>query len=104
MIHFYVLDSSGDKVSGIQVKLDFGDELSSGERNKEKKVDSNKLRQWVLSTTNVMKETLKQTNDGSLTKRVLSSKVNAFSFIIKGQIAIKKESDGNDNKLIGISR
>ena len=59
MIHFYVLDSSGDKVSGIQVKLDFGDELSSGERNKEKKVDSNKLSQWVLSTTNVMKQTLK---------------------------------------------
>ena len=41
------------------MKLDFGDELSSGERNKEKKVDSNKLCQWVLSTTNVMKETLK---------------------------------------------
>ena len=59
MIHFYVLDSSADKVSGIQVKLDFADELSSGERNKEKKVDSNKLSQWVLSTTKVMKETLK---------------------------------------------
>ena len=59
MNNFYVLDSSGDKISGIQVKLDFGDELSSGERNKEKKVDSNKLSQWVLSTTNVMKETLK---------------------------------------------
>ena len=26
-----------------------------------------------------------------------------FSFIIRGQIALKKESDGNDNKLIGIS-
>ena len=59
MINFYVLDSSGDKVSGIQVKLDFGDELSSGERNKEKKVDSNKLSQWALSKTNVMKQTLK---------------------------------------------
>ena len=59
MIHFCVLDSSGDKVSGIQVKLDFGDELSSGERNKEKKVESNKLSQWVLSSTKVMKETLK---------------------------------------------
>ena len=59
MIHFCVLDSSGDKISGIQVKLDFGDELSSGERNKEKKVESNKLSQWVLSSTKVMKETLK---------------------------------------------
>ena len=59
MIHFCVLDSSGDKISGIQVKLDFGDELSSGERNKEKKVDSNKLSQWALSATNAMKQTLK---------------------------------------------
>ena len=59
MIHFCVLDSSGDKISGIQVKLDFGDELSSGERNKEKKGDSNKLSQWALSTTNAMKQTLK---------------------------------------------
>ena len=41
------------------MKLDFGDELSSGERKKEKKGDSNKLSQWVLSTTNVKKETLK---------------------------------------------
>ena len=42
-------------------------------------------------------------NNGSLTKSVLSSKGNVFSFIIRGQIALKKESDGNDNKLIGIS-
>ena len=40
-------------------------------------------------------------NNGSLTKSVLSSKGNVFSFIIRGQIALKKESDGNDNKLIG---
>ena len=59
MIHFCVLDSSGDKISGIRVKLDFGDELSSGERNKEKKVDSNKLSQCALSATNAMKKTLK---------------------------------------------
>ena len=59
MIHFCVLDSSGDKVSGIQVKLDFGDELSSGERNKEKRVESNKLSQCALSATNAMKKTLK---------------------------------------------
>ena len=42
-------------------------------------------------------------NNGSLTESVLSSKGNVFSFIIRGQIALKKESDGNDNKLIGIS-
>ena len=59
MIHFCVLDSSGDKISGIQLKLDFGDELSSGERNKEKKGDSNKLSQCALSATNAMKKTLK---------------------------------------------
>ena len=59
MIHFCVLDSSGDKISGIQIKLDFGDELSSGERNKEKKVDSNKLSQCALSATNAMEKTLK---------------------------------------------
>ena len=59
MIHFYVLDSSGDKVLGIQVKLDFGDELSSGERNQKEKVDSNILSQWASSTTNAMKQTLK---------------------------------------------
>ena len=59
MIHFCVFDSSGDNISGIQVKLDFGDELSSGERNKEKRVESNKLSQCALSATNVMKQTLK---------------------------------------------
>ena len=59
MIHFCVLDSSGDKISGIQVKLDFGDELSSGERNKEKRVESNKLSQCALSATHPMKQTLK---------------------------------------------
>ena len=42
-------------------------------------------------------------NNGSLTESVLSSKGNVFSFIIRGQIALKKESDGNDNKLIGIN-
>ena len=42
-------------------------------------------------------------NNGSLTKSVLSSKGNVFSFIIRGQIALKKESDGNDNKLIIIN-
>ena len=42
-------------------------------------------------------------NNGSLTKSVLSSKGNVFSFIIRGQIALKKESDGNDNKLISIN-
>ena len=26
-----------------------------------------------------------------------------FCFMVPGQIALKKESDGNDNKLIGIS-
>ena len=40
---------------------------------------------------------------GSLTKSVLSLKENVFFFMVQGQIALKKESDGNDNKLIGIS-
>ena len=42
-------------------------------------------------------------NNGSLTKSVLSSKGNVFSFIIRGKIALKKESDGKDSKLIGIN-
>ncbi|XP_066017324.1 uncharacterized protein [Pocillopora verrucosa] len=89
MIHFCVLDSSGDKISGIQVKLEFGDELSSGADKSDDTPSDNGVdfnASLSAAATSEGKDSANQ------------EKVNLEDELLSGQFGFKKESDDDDGK------